>query len=412
MYCALKLPRDIRCNADIPKLVFGYWPKFNEDFVTKNTDCNISITIRNKHDSLGNIHGVILLFQKGHFSNVPHISSISKTLLDESNPLSTSFTGEYAKAQNSYTLAYYDGVENVYVDCFTKFQLKRENLFDFLEVHFSKPIRPGECLAFRFTYCSETLFRQDRNGSWHFAQDYLCMGNISKFDRKYITNNVLSKHHEIPILTNYDQHSNGGFDIFYYIAEELKGDEFDSSPTAKLSLNYDYIGSRTEYTLKKHSWPAHRLLGIDSGNPCELTLGSGIRIGGHFYNPKPRRDIIMVDIDRVVIADRGGIAVGGDTKNSHLSTSSRESNDNSQLFFEKIDSIINELEEALKSNYTLASENRVMLTQLIEMLKTQAPTKNKALLKNTLEGLIEVLKLAGDIAPGISNITDFIKHYF
>lgn len=405
MYCALKLKGDQHCDADIPKSVFSYWPKFNKDLSSCDigSDCNISITLRNKVGSRGNVRGIILIFPKDHF-NDGSICLISSTLLDETNPLSTTFTGEYKKATNACILIKYDGVDNVYVDCGVKLLLDRRKELDWVFAIFSKPVYPGECLAFRFAFCSNTLFHFDRNGTWHFAQYFLC---IDKLKNVFSEKSLLE--YEIPMLTNYDEKHNGGFDIFYYVAEELKGDEFETSPIARLSLNYNYLGEKTHYTLKKYSWPVYRLIGIPAEKPTALQAGRGIFINGLFYQRVTKGKIFIMGN---VNANNGGVAIVGDTINSEITTNSRNTQDNSALIFEKVNIIIENLEKDLATNDTLAKENKEILKQYVDMLKIQAPTKNKTLLKTTLEGLLEGLKIAGDIAPSVPGMIEAIKSLF
>ncbi len=407
MLGALKLKKEFKAVVDIPKAVFSHWPIFNK-FDLLFTVVNISLTFRYKitdHDT--KFSGVILCFPRGHIWG-EYIENFSYSLLDETNPLSISYTGKYQKSKKELMLDYYDGVDNVYVDHLAKFRKIIHNRYptlEFLLIKFSKLISPGERIAIRFLYKTKELLYQALDKSLHFSYHF--------FDTNYLLKSFKDNEkflllHNIPALTNYDCNDNGGFDIFFYMPLEIKGDEFNCDPRVNLLTPYDFKGQRIQHPLRKFCWNAKALLKLREKKPYEFgLLRNKLNICGIFdLRTKPE----------VMIMNRDGIVVtNSKIDNSNLSVNiNRGLNENNMEFLRDV---INEIRDELKKTSEINKEEKDIIINLINSIDSQLKNKeelsrNPKLLEITLDGLIEAAKTVVTVVPKISELFDKLKTIF
>lgn len=402
LICALKLKQDIHTNVDVPKAVFSYWPQFNNN-ILQGMIGNVSLTFRHQINSSSSINGAVICLSKDHILG-GHVKNISITLLDETNPLSTSYTGLYQKSPESGILLKYDGVDNVFVDYLATFQVipSKHHELDFLKIVFSRSIPPGMSIAVRFLYFTKKTFDVGRDFSIHFTQTF--------FDERIVTKAIGEtnlRKMQMPFLTNYDSFDNGGFDIFYYMPLELRGEYFETEPIRRLRLNYNHMGEKTEKRFKKHSWQAKKLLNISQDDPVLFGLSNQLIISGVFTF-RETGGISMGDISN----KDGIIIVGSSINESTISAAKGIDDDEYKDKILKLEKLILELESELAKNEKLKEEQRALIQSFTQTIKNQKEYKNKKLLSISLEGLYEASKNLVNIAPNVIKIIDNIKDLF
>jgi len=404
LICALKLKQDIHTNVDVPKAVFSYWPQFKNN-ILQGMIGNVSLTFRHQINSSSSINGAVICFSKDHIFE-GHVKNISITLLDETNPLSTSYTGSYQKSPESGILLKYDGVDNVFVDYLAKLQFipSKYHELDFLKIVFSRSIPPGMSVAIRFLYFTKKTFDIGRDFSIHFTHTF--------FDEKIVTKAIGEtnlRKMQIPFLTNYDSFGNGGFDIFYYMPLELRGEDFETVPICRLRPNYNFRGERTEEPFKKHSWRAKKLLNVSQDDPVHFGLSNQLIISGVFTF----REIIKEVISMGDISNKDGIIIVASSINdSTISAAKGIDDDEYKDKILKFEKLILALESELTKNEKLNEEQRALIQSFTQTIKNQKEYKNKKLLSISLEGLYESSKNLINIAPNVIKIIENIKDLF
>jgi len=116
----------------------------------------------------------------------------------------------------------------------------------------------------------------------------------------------------------------------------------------------------------------------------------------------------MGDID-----NKGGIVViGSSIDQSDLTVTTNEKNVDIEVIIDKILALVKDLEVHLSDKVAIPEEKRVLIQPYVDAIKAQAGTKNKNMLRITLDGLRETLRYAGDIVPSVSKAIEAIKELF
>ena len=408
MLAVLKLKKECNVVVDIPKAVFSHWPIFNQIDLLY-TVVNISLTFRYRMvNSNTKFSGVFLCFPRGHIWG-EYIENFSSSLFDESNPLSIRYTGKYQKSHKKLILAYYDGVDNVYIDHFAKFKKITDIRFPFLEfllVKFSKPILPGEKITIRFIYKTKNLLYQAlHHNSLHFSYRFFDSNILLK---SFKENEKVLLQYNIPALTNYDCNNNGGFDIFFYMPLEAKGNSFNVEPRSNLLASYDFKGRNIQTPFRKFCWNANRILKIHNNKPCEFGLFKDeLNICGIFdLRTKPEVNIMNRD---------GIVVMNSKIENSNLSvTIDRTLNDNNIDFLR---ALLNDIKAECEKTSSITNEQKNIIISLIKSIDLQLKNQeehstNHRLLKITLDGLIEAASSVVTIIPKLSELLDQLKSIF
>jgi hypothetical protein len=189
---------------------------------------------------------------------------------------------------------------------------------------------------------------------------------------------------------------------------ELAGECFEHNPRFRVLPRYDFLGRPTSKPFKKFTWQARQVLGIPPDAPTALHIGDGFALTGVFCPRNFKGVIFMGDID-----NKGGIVViGSSIDQSDLTVTTNEKNVDIEVIIDKILALVKDLEVHLSDKVAIPEEKRVLIQPYVDAIKAQAGTKNKNMLRITLDGLRETLRYAGDIVPSVSKAIEAIKELF
>ncbi len=395
----VKFLRDEDCVADIPKIVFSYWPYFTSNFHYRTAVVNISIVVSNNMNSPGGLHGIRLLVDK-YSINSDRIYNITQTLLEPDNPLSTTFSGQYSVSKMRIsTLSKYDGIEQVFVDTAAKYKITRKQGLDIdmLDIYFSKLLLPGKRTAVRFLYTSKQMFDKDRFGTLHFYIPFLDYRILEKYLSE---ENVLKL--LIPVWSTVDEKRNGGLNIFFYMPLEYRGEEFGVDPVARLRPNYNWIGKKTEAPYKKHCWSGARILRKPRDLPLLIGIDNPLRLSGTF-------SLRTQGITMMKITGKNSFVVGGNIENSTISsqhvvaTGNNKEIEKAMSLIETLKQHINELEE---------EHQKIMLSSLLKPVEQAIEDKKPGTVVKMLDVFRDASASVVRNAPHIASVMENIRNLF
>lgn len=260
--CVLKHKTEADANVDIPKLVVGLWPRFDADGGILDTLLNISLTLHNHADSPCPLTRCDLLFP---FQTIAYpITPISGTLLDETNPITVSYTGLYRKTYLPKLLRWYDGVGPVYVDTAAELSLvsDKDARVERLQVRLSSPLQPGQKTAVRLLVQSSKAVLYERSSGLLITQ--YCLSDPYVLNRIELASLDSIEYLIIPRLRYFSNNLDGGFDVFFHIPIRFSLTEYSHFPEKQGVLNYDCLGRPTEQLVKRFVFPIGSAFGIQS----------------------------------------------------------------------------------------------------------------------------------------------------
>lgn len=233
----------------VPKLVFSLWLPFPPH----SPRLNLALVVDNCSES------EVPSLQIATTAPLGGPVDISASLLDPTNPLTTTYTGQYARSDARF-LAFYDGVPDVLVGDIAGFSTERADRLFVTNIHLRQPIAPGARVGVRL------LASIDHGQTIRWLDDCVEL-DLAFFDTSYVADRKQAASRAARVLIRYNDFRDGGFDPFLYLPDSWE--VLDSQPTfehRKVRIDYDWLGRPADFRWNRYAWSPRRIYETDYGS--------------------------------------------------------------------------------------------------------------------------------------------------